>query len=142
MLGKTDATSVGGAVRALRLIAPTPGQIAKVRGLVVEMALASALRGAPSGTIPVLGFLILGASRRRDLLRRGPRPPRPALLGAGLAVAVVLGLWQPWYGDESEVDRTRDWMPLAEFLGPRSPVPEDARGLEVRVDITSSRPSG
>jgi predicted phosphodiesterase len=139
VLGKTDATSSEELFERYALIASnSEAQIAKVRGLVVEMALASALRGAAVGAIPVLAFLILGASRRRDLLEgvRGLHA-RP-LLGAGLAVAVVLGLWQPWYGDESEVDRTRDWMPLAEFLGPTVPVPEDARGLEVRVDITSS----
>ncbi|WP_240181891.1 metallophosphoesterase [Nocardioides sp. 616] len=139
VLGKTDATSSEELFERYALIAAnSEAQITKVRGLVVEMALASALRGAAVAAIPVLGFLLLGASRRRDLVEgvRGLHA-RP-LLGAGLAVAVVLALWQPWFGDESEVDRTRDWMPLAEFLGSGVPVPEEAQGLEVRVDITSS----
>lgn len=138
-LGKTEADSADELFQRYALIASHPeAQVEKVQGLVVEMAVAAALRGIAAGAIPVGIYLLLGPGRRADLLH-GLRNlhPRP-LLGGTLVIALVLALWQPWYDDEGEVDRAREWVPLAEFLGDGVPLPEDAQQLEVRVDITSS----
>ncbi|WP_204163855.1 metallophosphoesterase family protein [Nocardioides solisilvae] len=139
-LGKTDVESTDELFDRYALIASSAdAQIAKVQGLVVEMALASALRGLAVGAVPVLTYLLLGRARRRDLLQdlRTLRP-RP-LLGAGLVVAVVVALWQPWYGEDAPVDRSRSWIPLAEFLGDGVPLPEGARRIEVRADVTANQ---
>lgn len=138
-LGKTDADSTEELFDRYALIATNvEGQVEKVQGLVLEMALAAGLRGLAAGAIPVVVYFILGASRRADLAH-GFRNlhPRP-LLGGALVLALVLALWQPWYDERGQIDRERAWMPLQEFLGERVPLPADAQALEVRVDVTSN----
>ncbi|WP_219924243.1 metallophosphoesterase [Nocardioides campestrisoli] len=138
-LGKTDAASTEQLFERYALIAANPqSQVAKVQDLVVDMALASALRGAAVGSVPVLVYLLLGRDRRHDLAGGLRRLRARPLLGVGLAGALVVALWQPWYGDETQVDRAWEWIPLADFLGEQVPVPAEAAGLEVRADITGN----
>src|SRR5690606_10069744 len=102
-LGKTEVDSTEELFSRYALIASnSEAQIAKVRGLVVEMAIASVLRGVAAGAIPVVIYLILGPTRRADLAHGLRNLHLKPLLGASLVIALVLALWQPWYGEEAE----------------------------------------
>ncbi|GGD05788.1 metallophosphoesterase [Nocardioides daphniae] len=139
VLGKTDAESTEELFARYALIASNvEPQVAGVRDAVVELALASALRGLAAGSLPVIVHLLLGPARRRDLWEdlRTLRP-RP-VLAVALVLAAIVALWQPWLDEEPEVARTRSWMPLQEFLGDEVPVPEQARRVEVSADSTAT----
>lgn len=133
-LGKTDVDSPEELFQRYAAIAAnSEAQVTKVKGLLVDMAQAAALRGAALAAVPVVLYLILGPQRRSDLwhgLRR--LHPRP-WLGAALVVAVVLAFWQPWFDEDDEVQQTRSWEPLGDFLGDSVPLPAEAAALEVRV---------
>ncbi|WP_239455372.1 metallophosphoesterase [Nocardioides gilvus] len=139
VLGKTEVESTEELFSRYALIASnSEAQAAKVRDVVVEMALASALRGLAAGAVPVLLYLILGPVRRREMWEEvRTLRPRP-LLAVVLVGAVGLSLWQPWSGEEPEISNAREWIPLAEFLGDEVPVPPEARTIQVRVDTTST----
>lgn len=137
-LGKTDEASTDELVRRYAYIAGQPdGQIAKLTDAVVDMALAAALRGAVVALLPGAVWLLVGAARRRELARR-VRRPHVAVAGV-TGVAAVLALWQPWSTGDEGIDADRDWMPLAEFLGPSVPLPEELDGVQVRGDATTDQ---
>lgn len=137
-LGKTDARSTEALLQRYALIASQPdGTIAKIREAVADMALDAALRGAVLGLVPVLVWALLGGRRRRELLRRAGT--RDGALALALALAMVVTFWEPWDTGEETVEETRDWVPLADFVGPAVPLPAAARGLEVRGDVTTSQ---
>lgn len=136
-LGKTDARSTQELVDRYALIAAQPeGPEARVREAVVDLASGAVARGAVLGLVPLLVWALVGATRRRQLAR-GLRGWRAAAAGL-LVVLVVLGLLQPWEPDEATLRDDQDWVPLAEFLGPAVPVPEELAGVEVRGDVTTS----
>ena len=116
-LGKTDASSTEELVDRYAVIASSPeGAQARVQEAVVDMAARAALRGAAVGAVPVLVWLLLGRDRRRQLLVALPTPY--GVLAALLAVAMVLGLWQPWTPADDAVaaaEDEREWVPLADF---------------------------
>jgi hypothetical protein len=137
-LDKTDAESTEALVQRYALLATQPeGQVAKVRDALVDMALSAALRGAVLGLLPILVWLLIGAARRREL---GTRWRGPGGVGAALLV-VLLGvlLWEPWEADERSVQSDLEWVPLAEFVGAGVDLPAEARGIEVRGDVTTSQ---
>lgn len=138
VLGKTDVDSIEELFSRYALIASNAdAQVDKVTDLVVEMAVAAALRGLAAGAVPAVVYLILGPARRRELYEElRTLRPRP-LLAAALVVAMVAALWQPWRDEEPEIDAARSWIPLGEFLGDEVPLPEAADGVEVRADATS-----
>ncbi len=137
-LGKTDATSTDELLQRYAAIAGQPeGQVAKVTDALRDMAISAALRGGVLGLPPVVGWVLLGAARRRELADR-VHAPHAVLLALG-TVLVGLALWQPWTGDEDVVEEDRTWIPLAEFLGPEVPLPEEADGVEVSGDITTAQ---
>jgi predicted phosphodiesterase len=62
------------------------------------------------------------------------------LLQVGLVLVLAVALWwEPWSGDEASVFEGQDWTPLAEFLGPDVPLPEETADLEVLGDITTEQ---
>ena len=137
-LGKTDARSTEELVDRYAYIASSPeGAEARVREAVSDMAVAAALRGAAAGAVPVLVWVLVGSSRRRELLV-GLTSRRGALTGLAV-VAVGLAWWQPWAPDDDTVDDERTWTSLAEFLGPDVPLPDELDGVEVRGDVTTSQ---
>ena len=137
-LDKTDASSTDELVQRYAFIASEPqGQIDKVTEAVRSMAVDAALRGAILGLVPVLIWLLVGPARRRDLAGRVRL--RPALVAVGLVLLLGVGLWQPWSTDDDPPDADRDWMSLAEFLGPEVPLPDDLDGVEVRGDVTTAQ---
>lgn len=137
-LGKTDAPSTEELVDRYAVIASSPeGAQARVREAVLDMAGRAALRGAAVGAVPVLFWVLVGASRRRELLRAVPS--RRGLVAVGAVAAVGLAWWQPWTPSDERVEDARDWVPLAEFLGPDVPLPEELDGVEVRGDVTTNQ---
>ncbi|WP_028660500.1 metallophosphoesterase [Nocardioides insulae] len=136
-LGKTDADSTGALLQRYAYLAGSPeGPVHAVQGAVEEMAVSALLRGAAIAAIPVLVWALLGAARRRELL-----DPTPSVRG-GVAVltAAALGvvIWQPWSPDGEE-PVAGEWEPLATFLGPEVPVPEELVPVEVRGDVTTDQ---
>ena len=136
-LGKTNARTTEELVERYAFLASQPdGQVAKVRGALVDMALAALLRGAALGLVPVGLWLLLGQRRRRQLWSR-VRSWRGAV---ALAVAVVVGVavWQPWRGADPTTDGERAWLPLQEYVGEGVPLPSEVNLLEVRTDVTAA----
>ena len=137
-LGKTDARSTEELVDRYAVIASSPeGARARVREAVVDMAWQAALRGAAVGAVPVLFWVLVGPARRRELLRSVPS--RRGVIAVGAVAAVGLAWWQPWTPADERVEDARPWIPLAEFLGPQVPLPEELDGVEVRGDVTTSQ---
>lgn len=137
-LGKTDARSTEELVDRYAVIASSPeGAQARVREAVVDMAWQAALRGAAVGAVPVLFWVLVGPARRRELLRAVPS--RRGIVAVGAVAAVGLAWWQPWTPSDERVEDDRPWIPLAEFLGPSVPLPEELDGVEVRGDVTTSQ---
>lgn len=137
-LGKTDASSTEELVDRYAVIASSPeGARARVREAVVDMAWQAALRGAAVGAVPVLFWVLVGPARRRELLRSVPS--RRGAVAVAAVTAVGLAWWQPWSPADERVEDARPWIPLAEFLGPQVPLPEELDGVEVRGDVTTSQ---
>ena len=140
-LGKTEAGSTDELVQRYALIASAPeGPQAKLRSAIEDMALDALLRGLVIGAVPVLVWLLLGRARRRQLLVALPTPY--GVLAALLAVAMVLGLWQPWTPADDAVeaaDDEREWVPLADFVGAGVSLPEEVDGVEIRADLTTNQ---
>ena len=137
-LGKTDATSTTELVQRYAYIGGQPeGQIDKVRDLVRDMAVGAALRGAVVGLLPVLVWLLVGRRRRQELRERIRLPE--AMIGVVALVALALAVGQPWTAEDPSAEEDRDWTPLAEFLGPGVPLPEELEGVEVSGDVTTTQ---
>lgn len=137
-LGKTDAESTSVLLQRYGYIASQPdGQVAKIERTIREMAVAAAVRGAALGLVPVLVWLLVGRSRRYELLRRVPTR-RGGLVLLVLAL-VAVGIWSPWQGREETLQEGQDWMSLADFLGPDVPLPAEVEGVEVLGDVTTDQ---
>ncbi|WP_435746425.1 metallophosphoesterase [Nocardioides sp. SYSU DS0663] len=133
-LGKTEAESTDELLRRYAYIAGQPeGARAKVTNVVGDMAREAALRGAALALLPVLVWVLVGPGRRRELREAVPTWRGATALAATLALAVVL--LEPWADDDEQVDDEREWVPLAEWVGPGVDLPEDAEVLEVRGDV-------
>jgi hypothetical protein len=135
-LGKTVAVSPSQLVARYAVLAAQPqGQIDKISAAVQEMAVSAALRGAVLGLVPIGFWLLLGADRRRQLVR-GLHDKRTY----AAAVAVVVGgvvLWQPWTEEDPGVELSNDWVALPTFLGPEIPVPDELAKVSVRNSVLS-----
>ncbi|MCW2796570.1 metallophosphoesterase [Nocardioides sp.] len=137
-LGKTDAESTDALVQRYAYIAGQPeGQKAKVHEAIAGMAYDAAVRGAILGLVPILVWVLIGSSRRRQLIRRVPS--RQGACAAALVLLIGIGLWEPWASSEDTVEAHRDWMPLATFLGPEVHLPDEFADVEVRGDVTTTQ---
>ena len=136
-LGKTDARSTDELVQRYAYIASQPdGQIAKVKDAMRDMAWDAALRGAVVGLVPILVWLLLGRSRRRQLGAQALGPK--GALAVLLVVFLLLMVWEPWTRDESAVGADHPWMSLQDFVGPDVQLPAETRGIQVRGDLTTN----
>jgi hypothetical protein len=137
-LEKTDATSTDDLVRRYAYIAGQPeGQIAKVTDAVEDMLTDAALRGAVAGLVPIAVWLLVGRTRRRELVSRIGLPQ--VLIGVGAAVVLGVCVWQPWTDDGEAVADEGTWISLGEFLGPEVRLPEGLEDVEVRGDVTTAQ---
>lgn len=135
-LGKTVAVSPSTLVDRYAVLAAQPqGQIDKVTSAVQEMAISSALRGGVLGFLPVGLWLLIGADRRRQLFRN-LHDPRTYATAMALVVGAVV-FWQPWAERDPEVQLSETWVPLAQFLGPKIPVPDELAKVSIRSTTLS-----
>ena len=135
-LGKTDVTTTAALVKRYAVLAGAPeGQIAKVTSAVTGLAIRAVLRGLVLGAVPVLVWLLVGAARRQELLRRARRPEGLVVFGA--VAALLLALWQPGTADDEAPVGAASWISLRDFLG-TVPMPADLADLEVRGDVTTA----
>ena len=138
-LGKTDAPSTDALVDRYALIASQPeGPEARVREVLADLVVDSAIRGAALGLVPIVIWMLLGPQRRRALFARPRRRRRSIALVLSLVVIGVV-VAQPWADDETRLDSEEKWQPLATFLGPDVPLPDELDGVEVRGDVTTSQ---
>ena len=68
----------------------------------------------------------------------GPRSRKGGIAGLVLLL-IAVGLWSPWRPDDDVGKRDRDWITLAEFLGPAIRVPDELSGVEVLSSATTSQ---
>ena len=131
-LGKTEVGSVEELVERYAYIAGDPtSQIEKAQGVVLDMAVAAAIRGLGIGLLPVAVFLLLGRHRRGQLFR-GLRT-RQGLLALVLLLALPLLIWQPWESPEETQEEQGAWQTLAAFLGPDVVLPGEVTAIEIRT---------
>ncbi len=134
-LGKTEAPTTEALLERYALIGSQPEGVQAKIGQAVQGMLEDALaRGAIVGALPVGAFWLLGGDGRRALVR-GLRRPR-GLIALGLGGVLVAVLLIPWRGD-APTSEGGEWISLQEFLGDQVVVPEEARGVEVRGDVTT-----
>ena len=141
-LGKTDATSVDELLQRYAFIASQPeGQIAKVREALGDMAVSRAAARRPRRP---------GAARRLVAGRRAAarRAAPAARAGSRLLEVAWCSRSRRCCGGSRgtaaspSVVEGQEWKPLAEFLGPEVPLPDEVRDLEVRGDVTTEQTGG
>lgn len=136
-LQKTDAASIDELVRRYGYIAGQPeGQVAAVTDALADMLRDAAVRGGAIALVPIGIWLLVGRGRRREL--RAGFGPTQAVIALGLVAVIGVGLWQPWSEPRPD-DEDGEWVPLAEFLGPSVPVPDELDDVEVRGDVLTSQ---
>ena len=137
-LGKTDAASTEQLVDRYALIASQPeGPAARVREVLADLVVDSVVSGGAVATLPIVVWLLIGGHRRHVLFRKARQRRTMALLATIGLVAVIVA--QPWVDAEETLDSEQEWQPLAQFLGPDVPIPEDLSQVEVRGDVTTSQ---
>ena len=131
-LGKTEVGSVEELVERYAFIAGDPtAQVEKVQDVVLDMALAAAIRGLGIGLLPVAVFLLLGRHRRGQLFR-GIRT-RQGLFALVLLLALPVLIWQPWESPEETQEEQGAWQTIADFVGPDVVLPGEVTAIEIRT---------
>lgn len=133
-LGKTDARSLQElTARYAAIGSNSDAQIAKVSDAVREMAVDAVVRGLALGLLPILGWVLLGARRRGEIVEH--LPTRRGVAGLLVVALVVIGLTTPWRGlGGASQDQPERWVSLATFIGPSVELPEELADVEVRGD--------
>jgi hypothetical protein len=139
-LGKTDVKTLDSLMQRYAVLAGAPeGEEAKIRGVVQDLVLDAALRGAAIAALPLLVWLAIGAGRRRELLAHLPR--WRGAVGVVVVAGLTAALWQPWVrgSGEREVAAETAWLSLSEFLGNGVALPAELHDVEVRGDVTTKQ---
>jgi predicted phosphodiesterase len=135
-LGKTDAGSIDELMQRYAVIGAHPqAQIEKVRGALSQMAVSAVLRGGVVAGLPLLVWVLVGRTRRRDLVGRLRSPAVTAGTLAVVAVAVVL--IEPWDVTDPTSESERRWVSLEEFAGVEVALPGDLPPVQISGDITT-----
>ena len=128
-LGKTDAESVQELASRYAAIGSNPGApIAKVESAVRDMVVDAIVRGLALGAVPILGWLLLGPRRRREIV--DDLPTRRGVAGLLVVALVFIGLTAPWQGPGVSREPER-WIPLSAFVGSSVELPEELDDIEV-----------
>lgn len=139
-LGKTQVGSVEELVDRYAFIASDPkAQVDKVQGVVLDMAVAAAVRGLAVGLLPVVVFLLLGRHRRGELFRG--LGTRQGLFALVLLLVVPALVWQPWESRAETQEEQGTWETLEDYVGAEAVLPREVRDIEIRTSVvtTSSR---
>lgn len=132
-LGKTTATTASEiAVRYAAIAAHPDAEIRRVREAVTDLAEQEALRAGVIALVAPGLWLLLGPTRRAQLLRRRGR--------TGVATVTVLAvgsllLIQPWGTTPDLVEKTR-WLSVASAF-PEVDVPEGLTGWQIRNGLVT-----
>jgi hypothetical protein len=138
-LGKTDAPSTSALIDRYALIASQPeGPEARVREVVADLMVDSLVQGAALALVPIVVWVLIGPQRRRALVAR-PRGRRRSVALVLSLVVIGVVVARPWGQDDETLDTEEQWQPLATFLGPEVPLPEELDRVEVRGDVTTSQ---
>lgn len=134
-LGATDAESYESLIERYAFIASQPeAQVDKVRGMLVDLAVDSALLGGLLGLAAPGLVLLVGPRRWHEIARTWTVRRSAAVVGAGalvLAVTVVARDPQPAVTDVA------GWQPLSEAV-PDVELPEPAAGIEIETGLITS----
>ncbi|TNM36722.1 metallophosphoesterase [Nocardioides albidus] len=136
-LGKTDAATLEELTSRYAAIASQPeGQIAVAERVVTAMASAALVQGAVLGALPLLVWGLVGGARRRELY--AALRTRRGIAAGGLALVLVVAAVVPYGWGRSEPP-DEHWIPLAAFLGPQVPLPDELDAVEVMTDATTAQ---
>lgn len=129
VVGKTTAnTAPELAVRYAAIAAHPDAEQRRVREEIGDLALDAALRAAVIGLVPIGAWLLLGPTRRAQLLR-GPRV-RSIGVGATALAVVVLLVVQPWRAEHEHVQNDV-WLNVVDAF-PELNVPPELSGWEIQ----------
>ncbi|HET8716821.1 MAG TPA: metallophosphoesterase [Nocardioidaceae bacterium] len=135
-LGRTNATSYSTLIQRYAFIGSQPeGEIAKLRHVLVDLALDSAITaGAVAALVPGV-WLLLGRRRRSEIF--GHLTVRR--VGAGALVVVVVGVAviQPWNWPDDDFEQEVVWQTLPSAL-PDVPIPDAAAKVQVESGLITS----
>jgi hypothetical protein len=129
VVGKTTAdTAAELAVRYAAIAAHPDAEQGRVREQIGDLALDAALRAAVIGLVPLGLWLLLGPTRRAELVRRSAI--RSVAAGTTALAVVVVLVVQPWH---PESDRVQDdaWLNVARAF-PEVTVPAELSGWEIQ----------
>jgi hypothetical protein len=133
-LGATDLNSYEALINRYAFIASQPeGQIAKVRGTLLDMAGDSLVLGGLVGLAGPGLVLLVGRRRWRELAH--PLPPRTAA-GALTLVVLIASTFVLVRDDSEPVVGVDSWQPLAEAL-PDVAIPDEAAAIEIESGLVS-----
>ena len=130
-LGKTAASSyeeIG--TRYAALAARPETEISHLRDVIVDQAVAAAVRGGLLAAIPVGFWILLGPQRRAELL--APEPRRLVAIGLGVVVVGTLVV-APWRSTDEPV-AAAEWVPLGSIV-PEVELPAQARTVEIQQGL-------
>jgi len=134
-LGATDAESYATLIERYAFIASQPeAQVDKVRGMLVDLAVDSALLGALVGLTAPGVALLVGARRWRELRSTWTVRRSAAVVGAGALVVTGLVVTRD---PQPAVADVAGWQPLSEAV-PEVELPEEAAGLEIETGLITS----
>lgn len=130
-LGKTAASSyeeIG--TRYAALAARPETEVSHLRDVIVDQAVAAAVRGGLLAAIPVGFWILLGPQRRAELL--APEPRRLVAIGLGVIVVGTLVV-APWRSTDEPV-AAAEWVPLGSIV-PEVELPAQARTVEIQQGL-------
>ncbi len=134
-LGTTDLRSYEALIERYAFIASQPeGQVAKVRDVLTDLAVDSAIMGLLGGLLAPGLVLLVGRERWRQLAH--PLTVRRTVT-AGLAVALLAASVAVIRDEATPPVDAGDWVTLREAL-PDLEIPDEAAGIEVREGLMTS----
>lgn len=134
-LGATDAGSYETLIERYAFIASQPeAQVAKVRGMLLDLAVDSALLGALVGLAAPGVVLLVGTHRWREIGQAWTVRRSAAVLGAGAVVVAGLAVTRD---PQPAVADVAGWQPLSEAV-PDVELPEQAEGVEIETGLVTS----
>jgi hypothetical protein len=134
-LGKTTADSYPALIHRYAFIASQPeGQVRKVRDVLTDLALDSALDATVIGLAAPALLLLVGPRRWAEL--RGALTVRRAVGVAAVAAVAGVVVVQPWDRDDAPVEQNT-WQPVASVITDVT-IPDEARPLQIESGLLTT----